>query len=167
MPHRIFAWIKWRPRIDSVHLLIFALDGQRYALPLDRVKRVVRAAALTPLPQAPEIVLGILDLQGDIIPVIDLRSRFRLPQRPIRCDDQFVVAQTPRLTLGLCVDATYEVAEIPGQEVVEPGSVVEGTAYLSGVTRTPEGLVLIHDLDALLFPEEEKQLETALAPGKA
>lgn len=124
---------------------------------------MVRAAALAPLPRAPEIVLGILDLQGDIIPVIDLRSRFRLPRRPIRCDDHFVVARTPRLTLGLCVDATYEVAEVPSREIVEPESIVDGTGYLSGVTRTRDGLVLIHDLDALLFPAEEAELEMALA----
>jgi len=148
--------------INSAHLLIFALDGQRYALPLDKVARVVRAAALTPLPQAPEIVSGILDLQGEIIPVINLRKRFRLPEKAIGCDDQFVIARTPKLTVALAVDGTHGVMELSGQAVVEPEAIVKGTGYLAGVTRNPDGLVLIHDLDTLLFPAEEELISQAL-----
>lgn len=148
--------------INSAHLLIFALDGLRYALPLHKVSRVVRAAALTPLPKAPDIVSGILDLQGEIIPVINLRRRFRLPEKPISCDDQFVIARTPRLTVALAVDGTLGVTELSGQAVVEPEAIVEGTGYLAGVTRTADGLVLIHDLDTLLFPAEEELLSNAL-----
>lgn len=149
--------------IDSSHLLIFALEGQRYALPLAAVIRVVRAAALTPLPKAPEIVLGILDLHGEIIPVINLRKRFRLPERPICCEDQFLVARTPRFPVALAVDSTQGVAQRDPEAVVEPGEIVPGTGYLCGVTRSADGLVLIHDLGTLLFPDEEQQIEKALA----
>lgn len=157
----------WRSTINSAHLLIFVLDEQRYALPLDRVIKVVRAAALTPLPQAPDIVMGILDLQGDVVPVINLRKRFRLPERGIGCDDHYVIARTPKLVLALSVDSTREVIEFCESAVVEPDAIVEGTGYLAGVTRTAEGLVLIHDLDTLLFPAEEELIEKALATGLA
>ena len=150
-------------QIDPTHLLIFALDGQRYALPVAAVARVVRAAALTPLPKAPEIVLGILDLQGEIIPVINLRKRFRLPERPICCDDQFLVARTSRFPVALAVDSTHEVVQLDPQAVVEPAGIVPGTDYLCGVTRSADGLVLIHDLGTLLFPDEEQQIAKALA----
>lgn len=149
--------------INSLHLLIFVLDGQRYALPLDRVSRVVRAAALTQLPHAPDIVLGILDLQGDVVPVINLRKRFSLPEKDIGCDDQYVIARTPRLVVALSVDGTQEVIELCRDAVIEPESIVAGTGYLAGVTRTADGLVLIHDLDTLLFADEEALIEKALA----
>lgn len=148
--------------INTAHLLIFVLDGQRYALPLESVIRVVRAAALTPLPQAPDVVLGILDLQGDIIPVINLRRRFRLPERAVGADDQFVVARTPRRTLALCVDSSHGLTEAIPESVVAAETIVDGAAFLSGVTRTPDGLVLIHDLDTLLFPQEEELIDQAL-----
>ncbi|ACH39044.1 scaffold protein CheW associated with MCPs of class 40H [Citrifermentans bemidjiense Bem] len=148
--------------IVSTHLLIFALEGQRYALPVSAVVRVVRAAALTPLPKAPEIVLGILDLQGEIIPVINLRKRFRLPERPIGCDDQFLVVRTSNFPVALAVDNTQEVVQLDPDAVVEPEDIVRGTDYLSGVTRNEGGLVLIHDLDTLLFPDEEQQIAKAL-----
>ncbi|WP_026842651.1 chemotaxis protein CheW [Citrifermentans bremense] len=149
--------------IVSTHLLIFALEGQRYALPVAAVVRVVRAAALTPLPKAPEIVLGILDIQGEIIPVINLRKRFRLPERPIGCDDQFLVVRTSNFPVALAVDNTQEVVQLDPEAVVEPEDIVRGTDYLSGVTRSEGGLVLIHDLDTLLFPDEEQQIAKALS----
>lgn len=124
--------------------------------------RVIRSAALTQLPRAPEVVLGILDLQGEVIPVINLRRRFRLPDKEIGCDDQFVIARTGALTLALPVDGTQEVVELSGEELIEPDAIVGGTGYLAGVTRTSDGLVLIHDLDTLLFPAEEKLIAAAL-----
>lgn len=154
--------LPWRSLIKTPHLLIFALDGQRYALRLENVTRVIRAAALTPLPQAPEIVLGILDLQGDVIPVINLRKRFRLPERAVCSEDQFVVARAGKLTLALAVDGTEGVVEQSDQEVIQPEAIIAGTEYLSGVTRTADGLVLIHDLENLLFPSEEELIAQAL-----
>ncbi|HJV67366.1 MAG TPA: chemotaxis protein CheW [Geomonas sp.] len=147
------------------YLLVFTLDRQRYALRLDRVQRVVRAAAVTPLPKAPEVVLGILDLGGQVVPVINLRRRFRLPERELRSDDQFVVAKAGALTVALAVDAAGEVLEEGELELVPPESVVAGTAFLEGVAATREGLLLIHDLESLLFPSEERQLSQALAEG--
>jgi len=144
-------------------LLIFTLDAQRYALRLATVAKVVRAAAVTPLPKAPEIVLGVLDLQGQVIPVIDLRRRFRLPARGLRTSDQFVVARANDLTVALTVDGVESVLEGGGEPVIAPESILSGTSFLEGVTRTADGLVLIHDLTQLLFPEEETLLKRALA----
>ena len=162
MPH---LWPVRRSRslpITSPHLLIFTLDDRRYALRLDAVERVIRAAATTPLPGAPEIVLGILDLQGRVIPVINLRKRFRVQERGVRSSDQFVVAVSGALTVALAVDGTDGVLE-PGREMIDTEKIVAGMGFLEGVTRTEDGLVLIHDLERLLFAEEEELLARALA----
>ena len=126
------------------------------------MQRVVRAAAITPLPQAPEIVLGILDLQGQVIPVINLRKRFRLPERELSCEDQFVVARSGALTLALVVDGTESVMEQTELPVIAPDDILTGMAFLEGVTSTDQGLILIHDLETLLFAAEEELLARAL-----
>lgn len=144
------------------HLLIFTLDGQRYALSLDNVAQVTRAAALTPLPQAPGIVLGILDLHGEIVPVVNLRKRFRLPERGIRSDDLFLLARTAKRRLILVVDATDGVVDAADCTATSADDIVSGMEFVAGVTRTAQGLVLIHDLETLLFPDEEKLLQEAL-----
>ena len=123
---------------------------------------MIRAAALTRIPQAPDIVLGILDLHGDVIPVINLRKRFCLPVQAIGCDDQYVIARTGRLTMALPVDGTEGVIEQAAEALLPAEAIVAGSRYLAGVTRTADGLVLIHDLDTLLFPSEEQQICAAL-----
>ena len=155
-----------RITITTPQLLIFTLDEQRYALRLPAVERVVRAAAITPLPKAPDVVLGVLDLRGQVIPVINLRRRFRLPEREIRTQDQFVIAQAKLLTVALVVDGVECVLDASVEEIVAPDDILSGTGYLEGVTRTADGLVLIHDLSSLLFPEEETLLTQALNPSE-
>ena len=152
--------------ITTPQLLIFTLDEERYALRLAAVERVVRAAAITPLPQAPEVVLGVLDLHGQVIPVINLRRRFRLPERALRSSDQFVIARARLVTLALAVDGVESVLEESAHEVIAPDDILAGTGFLEGVTRTEDGLVLIHDLASLLFPEEELLLARALKEGE-
>lgn len=148
--------------IPTAHLLIFNLDEQRYALRLSAVERVVRAAAITPLPQAPDLVLGILDLQGEVIPVVNLRKRFRLPERETCSDDQFIVARTGTIRLALVVDGTEGVMELSDLALTAPDQILTGLNYLEAVTGTEEGLILIHDLETLLFPAEEELILQAL-----
>jgi purine-binding chemotaxis protein CheW len=73
---------------------LFTLDAGRYALSLEVVERVVPALELTPLPTAPDIVQGVFNLHGRIVPVMNLRRRFGLPERAIELSDHLIVAQT-------------------------------------------------------------------------
>src|SRR3954465_10263209 len=93
--------------------VLFALDAGRYALPLAAVDRIVRAAEVTPLPQAPHVVLGALDVAGAILPVFSLRRRLALADRPIRSTDQFVIARSGHRRVILCVDAALGLLDDP------------------------------------------------------
>ncbi len=77
---------------NAMEIICFSLDSQRFGLRLAAVDRVVHAVQVTPLPQAPHTVLGVINLQGQIIPVMNLRQRFDLPGRDIELTDQFIVA---------------------------------------------------------------------------
>jgi purine-binding chemotaxis protein CheW len=152
--------------IKTSCLLVFKLDEQQYALRLEAVERIVRAAAITPLPKAPDIILGILDIQGEIIPVINVRKRFRLPEIDLRPEDQFIIARARSLTVALVVDAAQSVVETPEPGRTAAEEVLSGMEYLAGVTRTEDGLVLIHDLDKFLSLGEEKMLLQAMEDGE-
>lgn len=121
---------------------------------------MIRAAAVTPLPKAPSIVMGVLDLQGQVIPVFNVRRRFALPERELLPEDQFVIARAGGRTVALAVDEACDV--VAGEERVPAAAIHEEAGYLSGVLRTAAGLVLIHDLDAFLSQDEEAVLEAAL-----
>lgn len=152
---------------DQSHLLVFRLDSGRYALPLAAVERVVRAAELTPLPNAPAIVLGVLDMGDRVVPVLDLRRRFGLPGREVGLDDQFLLARTSRRTVGLVVDEAQQVAEYPADAVMEATGMVPGLEHISGIARLHDGLVLIHDLEGCLSLDEEQSLARALSAETA
>ena len=143
-------------------LISFMLGEQCYALRLSAVERVVRAVEINPLPQAPEVVTGIINLQGQIIPVINMRRRFRLPERDIALTDCLVIAHTARRPVGLVVDAVTDVFEYPEQSIAGAESILPGLEYIEGVVKLRDGLVLIHDLDKFLSLEEEAFLAQAL-----
>jgi purine-binding chemotaxis protein CheW len=144
------------------NVVVFVLGEQRYGLPLHAVERVVRMVDLTPLPRAPDVVLGVINVQGRVIPVVNLRRRFHLPQRDISLSDQLVIARTPRRSLALIVDAASGVLEYSANEAVRARDIVPGIEHVEGVVKLPDGLVLIHDLDSFLSLEEETALDRAI-----
>jgi purine-binding chemotaxis protein CheW len=144
-------------------LVVFSLDGQRYALALARVKRAVRVVAITPLPKAPAIVLGIVDLGGVVIPVIDIRKRFGHPPRAVRLSDHLVVAEAGKRTVALLVDETNGVIEASPESVAPTSEILPGLALLDGAMKLESGLILIHDLERLLSLEEQMAIDRALS----
>ncbi len=143
-------------------IVVFHLDEQRYALYLSAVERIYRAAEISPLPKAPEIVLGVVNVKGRIVPVINVRRRFRLPDRDLRLSDQIVIARTSTRTVALVVDAVSGVTELLGKEIVSPEKIVPRMGYVEGVVKLEDGLVLIHDLDQFLSLDEERALDASL-----
>ena len=94
----------------QVHqLVVFTLDEQRYAVPLSAVERIVRLVEITPVPHTPEIILGVINVQGRILPVVNIRRRFRLPARELHPSDHLLIARTSKRTVALVVDAVSEV----------------------------------------------------------
>lgn len=149
----------------SLQLVTFSVDGQRYALHLDKVERVIHLVAFTPLPDAPEVVPGVINMAGRVIPVVDLRRRFALPQRDFSLTDHLIIAAAGERTVALWVDTATGVVERPEEEIVPADAIVPGQERIEGVAKLPEGLVLIYDLKKCLSLEEEQQLQRALAAG--
>ena len=147
------------------HLLVVALlDGWRCGLELGAVVEVVSAVETTPLPKAPDVVMGVVSVRGEILPVVDVRSRFRLPPRAVRPSDRFLVARSRTRHLVLPLDDVVGVTEVGDDGIVTPGTVVPGLELLRGIARCDDGLILIHDLDAFLSLEEDEALGEALRP---
>jgi purine-binding chemotaxis protein CheW len=142
--------------------VVFVLDAQRYALRLSAVDRVVRVVHITPLSKAPAIVLGVVNVQGRVIPVISLRRRLRLPDREIALTDQLIVAHTARRPVALVADAVTDVLECSEQVLTVATSILPGVEHLAGVVTLDDGLILVHDLDTFLSLEDEQSLERAL-----
>jgi purine-binding chemotaxis protein CheW len=151
--------------MTQVHqVVVFTLDGQRYATLLSAVERIVRTVEITPVPRTPEIVLGVINAQGWIIPVIDVRKRLRLPQREPQLSDQMLIARTLKRQVALVVDTVTEVVTLSAQEVIPGDNILPHLEPITGVAKSADGLIFIHDLDAFLSLEEAQALDEALDP---
>lgn len=126
------------------------INDQDYALPLSCVRRVVRVVEITDVPNTPGGVLGVIDVQGEVIPVIDPRKVFNLPERGIQLSDQLVLVETSEKTAALLVDSVDGVVERSREETAVMDEILPEVPAVDAVTRSLEGLILISDIDAYL-----------------
>jgi len=143
-------------------LVTFSLDDRKFALYVSAVQRIVRVVEVTALPKAPEIVSGIISMQGQVIPVFDIRMRFHLPAREVQLNDQLIIASTTKRTVALLVDSVNDVIEIPEEKIIAAEQILPELEYVEGVVKTEGGMVLIHDLEKFLSRHEEKALDEAM-----
>ena len=147
---------------EEAQLLTFKLDGQEYALPMANVVQVVRIVAITPMPEAPDIVEGVINIRGKVIPVINSRRRFGLPARVHDLNTQLLIAQHDGHMMALIVDVVSEVLTMPASGIEPPSEIGPQLERLSAVGKLGDRLLLILDLDKILSFEEEKRLEKIL-----
>jgi len=143
-------------------LVTFSLDDRAFALYVSAVQRIIRVVEETPLPKAPDIVSGIINMQGQVIPVFDIRMRFHLPAREVQLNDELIIATTEMRTVAFIVDSVNDVIETPEEKIIAAEQILPELEYVEGVMKTEGGMVLIHDLEKFLSLHEEKALDEAL-----
>lgn len=145
-----------------IRLVNFNLDDQKYALLLSSVIRIIRVVEITRLPEAPDIVLGVINMHGLIMPVFDIRKRFHLAQREMQLDDQLIIAHTSPRTVALLVDFVNDIIDISEEKIIAGENILPGLDYIEGVVKTEDGMVLIHDLEQFLSLQEKNALHEAM-----
>ena len=141
--------------------LILELAGQRYGLPALDVREIVRAVPLLPLPGAPAVVEGVINLRGQIVPVLDLRPRLHLPAKALEHTDHFVIAQVAGRLLALRVDRALALVRVAAGDVQEMPA-FSGAGHAARVVKLADGLVAVQDLRDLLSPAESAELDRSL-----
>lgn len=143
----------------SSHYLVFTLEDQQYALGLEAVERVVRAVELTSVPEAPEILVGLINIRGKIVPVLDIRRRFHLPPRDMEIKDRIIVSRTSSRTIAVIADTIEGVAEFVQEEIHEARKILPDMGgYVEGVGKLNDDTVLIYDINKLFSINEIQEL---------
>jgi purine-binding chemotaxis protein CheW len=147
-------------------ILVFMLDDQPFALSLPGVVKVIHAVEIRHLPKAPEIISGIINVNGRIIPVADIRKRFGLAEHEIVPDDRFIIADTGKREIAILADSISGIMDLTAGPQEQIRTTLPFAEHLRGVAKIDEGLVLIYDLDRFLSLDEENELEKALKTKK-
>jgi purine-binding chemotaxis protein CheW len=154
-------------RAPLLRLVAFELAASHCALPLEAIERVVPMPGVQPVPGAPRVVLGAIDLAGRVVPVVDLRRRLDLPARDYGLGARLLIVRTPRRTLAVPADDVKGVIAVDRLDVAPAAVVLPGLGQITGIVALPGSLLFIHDLEALLLPVEEDELARALGGDPA
>jgi purine-binding chemotaxis protein CheW len=158
---------------STLALLFFKVDEQLYGLPVNNVARIIEMVTITPLPGIPEIMEGIINLHGKVVPVMDLRRRFNLPACSYGLHTPIILVDLigQDYILGLIVDTVEDVREVSVDDLelterIAPAElatqITTRATYLAGVATVDRRFILVLNIHALLSPVVQDQLTHAL-----
>ena len=138
----------------------FSVGEEEYGLELLRVKEVIRVREITWLPKAPSFVKGIINLRGDVIPIIDLRDKFGLESKEATSMTRVIVVEVEGRLMGMVVDSASQVVRIPADQIDPPPPVLGGFSqeFITGVGKLDDKLIILLNIDAVLTVEERHAL---------
>lgn len=152
---------------SQAQLVTFELFGETFALPILDVREVIHLPNITPVPQAPNFVEGVINLRGQIIPIVDLRRRFGMQsERPSDESRIIVVELTNGVNLGLIVDVVSDIERIPFDAILPPPSLIAGSIgaeYIKGISNHEDKMIIHIDLRKVFSLEELSALEATAA----
>jgi purine-binding chemotaxis protein CheW len=143
-------------------LVVFTLDEQSFALNLSNVERIERAVEVTPLPDAPEVILGVINIEGRVVPVVNTRKRLGMPEKDIDLQDLFIIVRENGHSLALLADQVRPVLEVPDEELVLPDRVLPGIGYVQGVAKIDVGMLVVLRLETIMSLTDQKLVLAAL-----
>ncbi|HOE19911.1 MAG TPA: chemotaxis protein CheW [Spirochaetota bacterium] len=127
-----------------------------YGIDILSVHEILRIPEITRLPNAPDYIKSVINLRGNVIPVVDIRMRFGMPSAPVTELSRIIVVEIGEKLVGLMVDNVYQVIRLSRSRIDEPHELIEGisTEFINGIGRLQDRLIVILRLDNILFGEE-------------
>ena len=134
----------------------FQLEEETYGINVMQVQEVLRYSEIAPVPGAPDYVLGIINLRGNVVTVIDTRLRFGLPENEITDNTRIVIIESDKQVIGILVDSVAEVVYLKKSEIDSAPNVgtEESARFIQGVSNRDGELLILVDLDKMLTDEE-------------
>ncbi len=144
------------PNDQLIQLVTFHLENETYGINVMQVQEVLRVTEIAPVPGAPPYVLGIINLRGNVVTVIDTRGRFGLPPHELTDASRIVIIESEEQVVGILVDSVAEVVDLSSSEIDAAPNIgnEESSRYIQGVTTRDKNLLIVVDLNKLLSEGE-------------
>lgn len=142
----------------STQMVVFRLADEEFAVEVSSVEAIIKLQAITKVPHAPAHVVGVTNLRGNIVPVIDLKKRLNLPKTEPSADTRIIVALLQDAKVGMVVDSVSQVIEIEDSQI-EPTpqlSTSIDTTFIRGIVKVEQLLVIMLDLTKIFSDEKTK-----------
>ncbi len=148
---------------ESTQVVSFKLGPEEYGVDIAQVQEINRMVAVTHVPRAPVFMEGVINLRGQLIPIIDLRTRFGMPRAEHTKNTRIVVTEIGTKRVGMVVDSVSEVLRLPVDAIEPAPDMISGvdTEYIRGVGKIDDRLIILLDLAKIVTGSEKRELETA------
>lgn len=145
----------------ETQLVVFIMESEEFACSITDVREVLKMIRVTPLPRSLEFVEGVINLRGEVIPVIDLRKRFGLAQAERTAESRIIIVEVADRMVGLIVDSVSEVIRLANKDIqAAPEQVADGqTNLILGVGKVRDRMLIILNLEHILTSEEQIALD--------
>ncbi len=146
---------------EVIQVVSFQLGNEEYGVDISQVQEIIRMVEITHVPRAPRFMEGVINLRGQLIPIIDLRTRFGMPRINATKSTRIIVTEIGSKRVGIVVDSVSEVLNIPIENVEEAPEMIAGvgTEYIQGVGKMNDRLIIMLDLTMVITGEEKAQLD--------
>jgi purine-binding chemotaxis protein CheW len=147
---------------EELKVIVFALAHEEYGVEVDKVRTIERMLPMTRVPKTPAFVKGVINLRGVVVPVIDLRGRFGLPEKEYTENSRIIIVNVKEMEVGMIVDSANDVIDVDSDQIEQPPEIVGGiqAKYLRGVAKVDGNrLLIVLNLEEVLNKQEIVQLE--------
>jgi purine-binding chemotaxis protein CheW len=145
----------------TLQVVTFALGSEEYGVDIAQVQEINRMVTITHVPRAPQFMEGVINLRGQLIPIIDLRTRFGMDRSERTKNTRIVVTEIGSKRIGMVVDSVSEVLRIPVEQIEDAPDLVAGadTEYIRGVGKMGDRLIIMLDLGRVISGNEKTELQ--------
>ena len=152
----------------ETQLVVFRMESEEFACGINDVREVLKMIRVTPLPRSLDFVEGVINLRGEVIPVIDLRKRFGLTEAERTDESRIIIVEAEERMVGLTVDSVTEVIRIPNTQIHDAPNQVAGqqTNLIMGVGKIDQRMLIILNLDRILTSDEQIALADISQAGR-
>jgi purine-binding chemotaxis protein CheW len=150
---------------EVLQLVSFKIGDEEFGVDILKVQEINRMDQITRVPNAPDYVSGVMNLRGKVIPIVDLRQKFRLAKKDQDKDTRIIVVELKARVIGFVVDAVNEVLRIPRNVTEPPPPMVAGigSEYITAVGKLEDRLLILIDLERILVASEQEEVGVVAA----
>lgn len=147
---------------DLLQLVSFVIENEEFGVDILKVQEIIRPIEITRVPNAPVFIEGVINLRGRIVPIVDMRRRFDLPEREKDKDTRIVVVELRNKVVGFVMDAVKEVIRVERSVIEPPPDLAVGidAQYIKGVAKLDDRLLILLDLEEVLCEDEQDALQS-------
>ena len=145
----------------DLQVVAFGLKNEEFAIDIQQLREVLKYVNITPLPQSAEFIEGVINLRGDVIPVVDLRKRFGISEGSVDTKTRIIIVEISGSLLGLVVDQVSEVLHFPADQIQDPpkGMLGSKSGFIEGIGKKDNRLIIILEPDKVISSDERVELD--------